>query len=366
MAPGVDTTRGPARPDERSGNAFDPCRSCSGDGQDEGAAGRRGDCLRQDPEHDAHDGRQPGRARGLDRAQRRARADTQPAAQRADRDRHRRGERLRLLPRRAYRGQPPRRRRGKRARPQPHRRLVGSEGRGRAQVRAGREREARRRQRPGPCRGSGRRVRRCGHRGDRRPRCPERPYQLLQPSRSHGARLPRGRAGHGGSGMNRRGYSFLAVALIALAGAIAALALAAPTETKTEAAGRGTLTVRSSEYGRILFDGRGFVLYGFTADKNRRSVWFGACAAAWPPYLVKGKPRAGRGVKRSLLGTIRRPGGKRQVTYAGDRSTTTSATEDRDRSSARTCSSSAATGSSSPRTGPSFGDGNLTNREEYR
>ena len=117
--------------------------------------------------------------------------------------------------------------------------------------------------------------------------------------------------------MNRRGYSFLAVALIALAGAIAALALAAPTETKTEAAGRGTLTVRSSEYGRILFDGRGFVLYGFTADKKRRSVCFGACAAAWPPYLVKGKPRAGRGVKRSLLGTIRRPGGKRQVTYAG-------------------------------------------------
>ena len=117
--------------------------------------------------------------------------------------------------------------------------------------------------------------------------------------------------------MNRRGYSFLAVALIALAGAIAALALAAPTETKTEAAGRGTLTVRSSEYGRILFDGRGFVLYGFTADKKRRSVCFGACAAAWPPYLVTGTPRAGRGVKRSLLGTIRRPGGKRQVTYAG-------------------------------------------------
>ena len=117
--------------------------------------------------------------------------------------------------------------------------------------------------------------------------------------------------------MNRRGYSFLAVALIALAGAIAALALAAPTETKTEAAGRGTLTVRSSEYGRILFDGRGFVLYGFTADKKRRSVCSGACAAAWPPYLVKGTPRAGRGVKKALLGTIRRPDGKRQVTYAG-------------------------------------------------
>ena len=106
------------------------------------------------------------------------------------------------------------------------------------------------------------------------------------------------------------------VVLIVLAGALAALAFASSAETKKEG-GRGTLTVRSSEYGRILFDGRGFVLYGFTADKKRRSVCAGACAAAWPPYIVTGTPQAGRGVKKSLLGTIRRADGKRQVTYAG-------------------------------------------------
>ena len=105
-------------------------------------------------------------------------------------------------------------------------------------------------------------------------------------------------------------------ALIVLGATLATLTFASSGETKQEA-DRGTLTVRSSEYGRILFDGRGFVLYGFTADTKRRSVCFGACATAWPPYLVKTTPRAGRGVKRSLLGTIRRPGGKRQVTYAG-------------------------------------------------
>jgi predicted lipoprotein with Yx(FWY)xxD motif len=114
----------------------------------------------------------------------------------------------------------------------------------------------------------------------------------------------------------RRARTLLPVVLIVLAGALAALAFASSAETKKEGV-RGTLTVRSSEYGRILFDGRGFVLYGFTADKRRRSVCAGACAKAWPPYITTGTPRAERGVKTSLLGTIRRANGKRQVTYAG-------------------------------------------------
>ena len=114
----------------------------------------------------------------------------------------------------------------------------------------------------------------------------------------------------------RRTYTLLAVVLIVLASVLTALTFASSAETKQEA-DPGTLTVRDSEYGRILFDGRGFVLYGFTADRKRRSVCAGACAAAWPPYVVKGMPRGGRGVKKSLLGTLRRADGKRQVTYAG-------------------------------------------------
>lgn len=77
------------------------------------------------------------------------------------------------------------------------------------------------------------------------------------------------------------------------------------------------MTVKSSTYGRILFDGRGFVIYGFTRDPRGRSVCSGACATAWPPYLVKGTPRAAAGVKSSQLGTTRRADGKLQVTYAG-------------------------------------------------
>src|SRR5881275_2422288 len=78
-----------------------------------------------------------------------------------------------------------------------------------------------------------------------------------------------------------------------------------------------TLTVKSSAFGRVLFDGRGYVLYAFTRDGKGRSTCYGACARAWPVYYAKGALRAGTGVKRSLLGTTRRRDGRRQITYAG-------------------------------------------------
>jgi predicted lipoprotein with Yx(FWY)xxD motif len=51
--------------------------------------------------------------------------------------------------------------------------------------------------------------------------------------------------------------------------------------------------------------------------RRGRSACTGACAEAWPLYIVSGRLRAGTGVKRARLGTIRRPDGSRQLTYAG-------------------------------------------------
>jgi predicted lipoprotein with Yx(FWY)xxD motif len=80
-----------------------------------------------------------------------------------------------------------------------------------------------------------------------------------------------------------------------------------------------TLTLRSTRYGPILFDGKNRVLYGFTRDRRGGpSRCYGACAAAWPVYYSKGGGlRAGRGVRQALLGTVRRRDGRRQVTYNG-------------------------------------------------
>ena len=82
-------------------------------------------------------------------------------------------------------------------------------------------------------------------------------------------------------------------------------------------ASKPTLTSRGSTYGQAVFDGRGYVLYAFTRD-HKRSACYGACAKAWPPYFApKGTLRVGKGLKASLLGTVKRKNGRRQVTYAG-------------------------------------------------
>ena len=99
--------------------------------------------------------------------------------------------------------------------------------------------------------------------------------------------------------------------------ALVAAAVLAPVAMPDGSASRVTLTARSSSFGKAIFDGRGFVLYAFTRDK-RASACYGACAKAWPPYFApKGELKVGAGLKRSLLGIVRRRNGRRQVTYAG-------------------------------------------------
>lgn len=84
------------------------------------------------------------------------------------------------------------------------------------------------------------------------------------------------------------------------------------------AARRGTLVkVISSQFGRVIADGRGEAFYLFDKERSSKSRCYGACAVAWPPVLTKGKPRAGAGAKARLLGTTKRANGKLQVTYAG-------------------------------------------------
>lgn len=77
------------------------------------------------------------------------------------------------------------------------------------------------------------------------------------------------------------------------------------------------VTLRDSQFGPVIFNGRAQAAYTFTRDAGGKSRCYGQCAEAWPPFHARARPRAGHGVKRSLLGTIRRRGGRRQVTYAG-------------------------------------------------
>ena len=102
----------------------------------------------------------------------------------------------------------------------------------------------------------------------------------------------------------------IGISVLAL-GALAQSAIATPESS------RNVVAVGRSAYGRVLFDGRGFVLYAFTRDPAGHSTCSGACARNWPPFVVKGGVGAGDGATGSLVGTTRRADGSRQVTYAG-------------------------------------------------
>jgi predicted lipoprotein with Yx(FWY)xxD motif len=106
-------------------------------------------------------------------------------------------------------------------------------------------------------------------------------------------------------------------ALTTTIAAIAAFAAIAGSVTAVPNRSRSDVVVESSLFGRVLFDGRGFVLYGFTRDPRDRSACSGDCAKAWPPYIVKSRPRAGAGVAAPQVGTTKRADGSLQATYAG-------------------------------------------------
>ncbi|MGI8902642.1 MAG: COG4315 family predicted lipoprotein [Solirubrobacteraceae bacterium] len=85
------------------------------------------------------------------------------------------------------------------------------------------------------------------------------------------------------------------------------------------ARGRATVALRNTRLGKVLVNGSGYTLYLFTRDRRDKDSCASVkpCFGIWPPDISRGKPRAGAGVKASLLGTIALKGGARQVTYAG-------------------------------------------------
>ena len=87
--------------------------------------------------------------------------------------------------------------------------------------------------------------------------------------------------------------------------------------SKTASGQSATVGISNTGIGAVLVDSQGRTLYLFKADQGTKSACTGACAGAWPPLLVTGKPTAAGNVDASLLGTTTRPEGKTQVTYNG-------------------------------------------------
>jgi predicted lipoprotein with Yx(FWY)xxD motif len=104
--------------------------------------------------------------------------------------------------------------------------------------------------------------------------------------------------------------------LLTLTAAIASFFIAFAMVDVASAGGKRVKTGKT-RFGTILQDSKGQTLYLFTKDRSKYSNCYGACAKAWPPLLTSGKPVAKGGAIQSKLGTVKRRGGKTQVTYNG-------------------------------------------------
>jgi predicted lipoprotein with Yx(FWY)xxD motif len=117
--------------------------------------------------------------------------------------------------------------------------------------------------------------------------------------------------------MKRKVTLFVAAAALSVAALIAAAFGDTSSAAPLHASKGALVALRSTALGNVLVDARGRTLYLFKKDRHGRSACYGACATYWPPLLSPAKPRAGTGVRASLLGVTKRTDGKRQVTYAG-------------------------------------------------
>jgi predicted lipoprotein with Yx(FWY)xxD motif len=109
-----------------------------------------------------------------------------------------------------------------------------------------------------------------------------------------------------------RGVVVVALAGSGVAAGVAVGGTSAPMLVAVKSAQAGQL-------GRVLVAGSGRTLYHNSSEPKGTVRCTGRCAVSWPPLLVPSgvRPVAGPGVRASMLGTIKRPDGKIQVTYDG-------------------------------------------------
>ncbi|MFI0449378.1 SCO0930 family lipoprotein [Actinomadura sp. 6N118] len=74
-----------------------------------------------------------------------------------------------------------------------------------------------------------------------------------------------------------------------------------------------------SKLGKVVTDGEGRTLYRFDKDTARppASTCLEECATAWPPVMASQAAVQVKGVDESLVGKVKRPDGKWQVTLGG-------------------------------------------------
>jgi predicted lipoprotein with Yx(FWY)xxD motif len=112
----------------------------------------------------------------------------------------------------------------------------------------------------------------------------------------------------------KRTYVFL-LAVLLTATSVSAVAAQSPTAHTSRVA---KIALRHTSLGTILVSSSGRTLYEFTKDHPNSDACakISGCSGTWPALTTSAKPKAGPGIRSSLLSTIKLSGTK-QVTYAG-------------------------------------------------
>lgn len=78
-------------------------------------------------------------------------------------------------------------------------------------------------------------------------------------------------------------------------------------------------TADVADFGKVVVDGNGRTLYVFDNDtaSPSKSTCDGECAALWPPVIAGTAAPQLDGIDASLVGTVTRTDGSKQVTLAG-------------------------------------------------
>ena len=88
----------------------------------------------------------------------------------------------------------------------------------------------------------------------------------------------------------------------------------------------GTVSVGSTDFGKVLVDPAQMTLYAFANDSRGHSACSGSCATYWPPVPGSDAPKQSMASISATFGTIKRSDGSSQLTvdgfpmytYAGD------------------------------------------------
>ena len=116
----------------------------------------------------------------------------------------------------------------------------------------------------------------------------------------------------------RRQAAFVLASVVVFATTAAFAATSATAHSGTVAA-KPTVTIAHTDVGPLLANHAGYTVYMFVRDKRNKDECrkIKGCEKDWPAVTTTGKPIAGKGVKKSLLGSIPYKGTLRELTYKG-------------------------------------------------